>query len=81
MDRKTFQLLLSVAIFIISLWQLEVLMAFPWDAHFDLPFHIAQVDKWWARDFLYLTLVIAYVLSIFQPTNQSYLEDKRKEQP
>lgn len=52
----------SVALLLISLWQLEVLFAYSWDAQFDLPFHIAKVDKWWVRDMFYCFIALSWYM-------------------
>jgi len=61
-DKYEISMLASLAILLISLWQLEILFAFSWDATFDLPFHLAKVDKWWVRDMFYGFIGLSWLL-------------------
>jgi hypothetical protein len=56
-------IILSTGLLIASLWQLEIVSAFPGDV-FDFPFYLWRVNKWWARDFWYLVNVVSWLLAV-----------------
>ncbi len=56
-------IILSTGLLMASLWQIEIVSAFPGDV-FDFPFYLWRVNKWWARDFWYLINVISWVLAV-----------------
>ncbi len=58
-----FGLVFATGLLVGSLWQIEIAVALPGD-HFDFPFYLWSVDKWWARDFWYLVNVVSWLLAV-----------------
>jgi hypothetical protein len=56
-------LILSTGLMVASLWQIEIAVSLP-NEHFDFPFYIYKVNKWWIRDFWYLINMISWLLGI-----------------
>lgn len=58
-----FGLMLSTGLMVASLWQIEIAVALP-NEHFDFPFYVLKVNKWWIRDFWYLVNMASWLLGI-----------------
>ena len=70
-------IILSTALLIASLWQIEIASALPGPT-FDFPFYLWSVDKWWARDFWYLINVISWVLGVFSTAALMNIHNSRE---
>lgn len=69
-------ILFSWVLLFVSLWQLEI--ATGWVAeYFDFPFFLWRVNKWFARDFWYLIIMVSMMIN----TVASYFLGEAREKP